>query len=244
MRVAIVTGFVISLAVHVGVLALWWNGNFASTDTIKSEKVVPATLAMFEAMPMPIVEEPAPPRPEVLEKPLPKPEVVEKPKPKPVPKPVKKPRPKPKPKPVVEPVQEAKPEEIHELRVTASVPSAIMPLTTTQLAVTQRPTQANLGLLNSIKAQYKARLKRLIESNKHYPRRAKRMGREGEVMVSFLVLADGTIKQLDIQKASGSSALDKAALDAVKSVSGLLPFPEEIKRHSWKFTVPITYKLM
>lgn len=236
MRLAIVTGFVISLAVHVGGLVLWFKGNLASVDTVKTETVVPVTLAMFESMPAPIVEEPPPPRPEV----------VEKPKPKPVPKPIKKPRPKPKPvpKPVSEPIQDKEPEEIPELVVAATAPIADLQPTTTQLAVARKPTQVNLGLLSSIKAQYKAQLKRLIESNKHYPRRAKRMGREGEVLVSFLVLADGTIKQLDIQNSSGSSALDKAALDAVQSVSGLLPFPEEIKRHSWKFTVPITYKLM
>ncbi|HID80991.1 MAG TPA: energy transducer TonB [Chromatiales bacterium] len=248
MRSAIVTGFVISLAVHAGLLVLWLNGNFTSTDTIKSEKAVPVTLAMFEAMPILVVEEPPPPQPQVVEKPKPKPVQKPKPvkKPKPKPKLKKKPRPEPKPmpKPLIQPVQDAVPEEIQE-SVVASVPSANLPRVNTQVAIADRSAQAaDPALLNSIKAQYKAQLKMLIESNKRYPRRAIRMGREGEVLVSFLVLADGTIKQLDIKNGSGSSVLDKAAMDAVQSVSGLLPIPEAIKRRSWQFTVPITYKLM
>ena len=90
---------------------------------------------------------------------------------------------------------------------------------------------------------YKTRLHQLIAANKRYPRRAKRMGKQGTVRVTFIILANGLIKNIKILASSGNSGLDQAAIKALKRSSGKLPFPKEINKKQWVITVPITYQL-
>lgn len=92
-------------------------------------------------------------------------------------------------------------------------------------------------------ANYKARLQGMIESMKHYPRRAKRRGKQGRVLVTFTLLPNGVIKNIRLAKSSGNSVLDAAAMAAVRKVSGKLPFPHEITRSQWVLSVPIVYSL-
>ena len=92
--------------------------------------------------------------------------------------------------------------------------------------------------------RYKARLQRFIAQQKNYPKRAKRRNEEGTVIVSFLLYANGTIRQIRIKKSSGSRHLDKAALQTIQRVSStLLAFPPEIKRTQWSFSLPLVYRL-
>ena len=91
-------------------------------------------------------------------------------------------------------------------------------------------------------AAYKARLKQLLNANKPYPKRAKRRGKQGRVSVSFIILRNGSIQNIRVVSSSGSSLLDNAALRAVKSISGKLPFPKEIRKSQWIFTVPVIYQ--
>lgn len=92
-------------------------------------------------------------------------------------------------------------------------------------------------------AAYKARLKQLLNANKPYPKRAKRRGKQGRVNVSFTILRNGLIESIRVVRSSGNSSLDNAALRAVKSISGQLPFPKEITKSQWVFTVPVIYQL-
>lgn len=94
-----------------------------------------------------------------------------------------------------------------------------------------------------IEMAYKTRLHQLIGANKRYPKRAKRMGKQGTVRVSFTIVANGLIKNIRIIKSSGNSGLDKAAIKAIKKSSGKLPFSKGINRKQWVITVPITYNL-
>jgi len=91
-------------------------------------------------------------------------------------------------------------------------------------------------------AAYKSRLRQLIESQKKYPRRAKRRGLQGVVKVSFVIMANGTVSQIQIVKSSGSRILDNAAKNTVKKISRRLPFPKEIKKTHWKFSLPLSYR--
>jgi protein TonB len=90
---------------------------------------------------------------------------------------------------------------------------------------------------------YKARLRQLIETNKRYPKRAKRRGEQGTVIVSFVIFSNGQVKNIRISKSSGSSVLDNAAKKAVSKVSGKLPFTTAINKKQWQFTVPVVYRL-
>jgi periplasmic protein TonB len=55
-----------------------------------------------------------------------------------------------------------------------------------------------------------------------YPAQARRNGLGGKVLLSFLLLADGAIRDLTVREGSGSALLDAAALAAVREAS---PFP-------------------
>ncbi|HHB92216.1 MAG TPA: energy transducer TonB [Thioploca sp.] len=90
---------------------------------------------------------------------------------------------------------------------------------------------------------YQRKLNRLIAQKKIYPRKAKRMGQQGVVRMLFTVLANGKIKNIIIEKSSGSSSLDKAAKKLIQRISGLLPFNSLIKRKRWQFHIDIKYQL-
>jgi protein TonB len=49
-----------------------------------------------------------------------------------------------------------------------------------------------------------------------YPPLSRRVGEEGRVMLRVLVTKDGDAERVEIESGSGSSRLDKAALEAVK----------------------------
>jgi periplasmic protein TonB len=55
-----------------------------------------------------------------------------------------------------------------------------------------------------------------------YPPRARRMGWEGNVLLDFLLLAEGEVRDLRVARTSGHSVLDDAALVAVQRAA---PFP-------------------
>ena len=90
---------------------------------------------------------------------------------------------------------------------------------------------------------YRRKLNRLIAQKKTYPRKAKRMGQQGVVRVSFVVLNNGKIRNIKITKSSGSRSLDKAAKKLIQKISGLLPFSKSIKRKQWQFHININYRL-
>jgi protein TonB len=92
-------------------------------------------------------------------------------------------------------------------------------------------------------SQYQQQLRQLIESAKHYPMRARRMGYEGVVNVAFVVLRNGEIRDIHVTTSSGNAILDSAAKKSVDSASGKLPFPQHIQRERWDFTVGIEYRL-
>ena len=62
-----------------------------------------------------------------------------------------------------------------------------------------------------------------IERHKRYPDAAKVRQIEGSVTIYFVITPEGDITSAEIVKTSGNSALDKAALTAVKNAA---PFPK------------------
>ena len=51
--------------------------------------------------------------------------------------------------------------------------------------------------------------------NVKYPERARRLGFEGKVLLSFIVLENGTTKEIKVIKSSGHRLLDESAKEAV-----------------------------
>ena len=55
-----------------------------------------------------------------------------------------------------------------------------------------------------------------------YPATARRMGWEGNVVVAFQLLSDGSVRDVRVVQGSGHAALDRGAIEAVRNAS---PFP-------------------
>lgn len=71
-----------------------------------------------------------------------------------------------------------------------------------------------------------------------YPATARKMGWEGQVMVAFRLLPDGSVRDVDVVQGSGYPALDRGAIDAVRNAS---PFPRSPE--GAKVITPVVYRL-
>ena len=71
-----------------------------------------------------------------------------------------------------------------------------------------------------------------------YPATARRMGWEGKVVVAFHLLPDGSVLDVRVVQGSGHAALDRGAIDAVRSAS---PFPRSPVEA--EVVTPVVYRL-
>lgn len=66
-----------------------------------------------------------------------------------------------------------------------------------------------------------------IETKKRYPEEARHKGLEGRVVIGFIIISDGTVKDTKVVKGSYYPILNDAAIQAVRDAS---PFPIPPKR--------------
>ena len=71
-----------------------------------------------------------------------------------------------------------------------------------------------------------------------YPAMARRMGWEGKVVVAFLLLPDGSVRDIRVVQGSGHPVLDRGAVDAVRNAS---PFPRPSVKA--EIVTPVVYRL-
>jgi protein TonB len=146
-----------------------------------------------------------PPKPEP---PKPVPPKAQK-KPKPAVKPKAKPRkPAPaKPKPLI-----SAPDSASEITVakTAEAPKTPPAASPPPAPARSAPAEAAPLIQPHLNADY------LDNPPPAYPRISRRLGEQGKVLLRAMINADGTVAQLSVQKTSGFSRLDQAALETVK----------------------------
>ena len=75
----------------------------------------------------------------------------------------------------------------------------------------------------SISSNTLGEIRSLIQDSLVYPAIARRMKIEGIVVVSFVLTQDGHVESANILTRSGSSSLDKKALNTVLALSGQYP---------------------
>lgn len=82
-----------------------------------------------------------------------------------------------------------------------------------------------------------------ISNNKEYPYLARRQRRQGVATVSFVLYPDGTIEDTLLVASSHATALDRAALAAVKKIE---PFAaaQDYLEQSKKFQIDIEFELL
>jgi protein TonB len=77
-----------------------------------------------------------------------------------------------------------------------------------------------------------------IQQGIAYPAVARKMGWEGKVVVAFLVLSDGSVRDVRVVQGSGHPALDRGAVEAVRKAA---PFPRPPAEA--EVITPVVYRL-
>jgi protein TonB len=71
-----------------------------------------------------------------------------------------------------------------------------------------------------------------------YPARAKMLGWEGRVVLAFVLLADGAVRGLRVERTSGYALLDEAALSAVKRAAPFSPPGRDVR-----IEIPVNFQM-
>ena len=82
-----------------------------------------------------------------------------------------------------------------------------------------------------------------IADNKKYPYLAKRQRREGVATVAFVLHPSGMIEDMHLINSSQTTALDRAALFAVKGIEPFMPAQDYLKQAE-TFNVDVVFKLL
>ena len=188
-------------------------------------KVIPVTIVTVS-----VPQKPQPPQPKEMPKPIQKPLIKPVVKPIETPKPTQQVIPKPLPKPVEQPI-------VKKQEVVKEQPKVEQKVV--QKTVPQTPTVDTKKVQNA----YLAYVHQSAERLKTYPKNAKRLNQEGEVIVHFVILSDGTITDISLQKSSGFGMLDEAAVKLITTLAKLKPIPKELSMDKYDITLPIDYSL-
>jgi len=95
-----------------------------------------------------------------------------------------------------------------------------------------------------IKNEYLLRLRKKIENNKTYPKRAKRLKQQGRVLISFRISKDGEISNINLKGKSSYQRLNTAAMKLIEEIAKFEPIPKELGKNTWAIEVPINYSLV
>ena len=90
---------------------------------------------------------------------------------------------------------------------------------------------------------YIAELKHNLEKRKKYPVMAKKMGHTGRVTVRFEINRQGEIIHSEILEPSAHASLNDSVQKLLSETKAFKPLPEEIQRTTWKFILPVEFKL-
>jgi protein TonB len=64
----------------------------------------------------------------------------------------------------------------------------------------------------------------------------------GDVVVSFAVASNGSVRSARVSRSSGDAAVDQAALQAVRKAAPFPPIPAGSGRSSWQFDIPLAFR--
>jgi protein TonB len=119
----------------------------------------------------------------------------------------------------------------------ASGPSTVAPPTPS--TVGEKSTVDRAGLM---KAYVKA-LSKAVRKRRAYPRAAKLAGLEGRAVVRIVLNEAGSIVEIALAQSSGHDILDRAALEAARSVGRLPAAPSELQWGTRAIKVPFRFKV-
>ena len=123
-----------------------------------------------------------------------------------------------------------------------SVAIASAPASTTEVPISQ---EVNAAPVHEAKADNRwlaESLWRRVTELKRYPNAARMNGQEGKVILKAVIRSDGYLADVSVQKSSGHSALDAAAIEAVK-LACPLHMKHAIGKPQIVVSLPIVYSL-
>jgi protein TonB len=91
-------------------------------------------------------------------------------------------------------------------------------------------------------AAYFARLRQRIQETLRYPSAARRRGVTGTVHLEIAIEPDGAVGAVSVIKTSAHEILDRAAMDAARSVPRL-PFPDDVRPRGLRVRLPVVFEL-
>jgi TonB family protein len=91
-------------------------------------------------------------------------------------------------------------------------------------------------------AAYLARLRQRIQEVLRYPPAARRRSVTGTVQLEIAIAPDGAISSVSVVASSSHEILDRAALDAARSLSRV-PFPSDVRPRSLRVRLPVVFEL-
>jgi protein TonB len=225
---------VCSMLLHALIAIVIPNFDFSVEPPLKQELTIELVQPKQpEALPQPVTETPAPAEPEPIKE-LPKPiKKIEKPiEPKPVTQPVTNTEPAPEASP---------PPEVIAVAPTAEVkPTFVAPPPPPEPVKATGPSDSDI---DAARAAYRNQVQRELKRNQRYPKVAETRGIEGDVKLEISIDDNGNVTNVAVAESSGNSALDDAAIAAVKR-SNLKQYMQDILRgYIDTITVTVGFKL-
>jgi len=104
-----------------------------------------------------------------------------------------------------------------------------------------RPVSQTSGRKNLV-AKYLSKVRESILRNKFYPRVARRLKQQGEVIVTFAIRWPNTIENIRLIKMTPYALLNESALNSVKGITQLAKMPEKLKTQVLKVEIPLVYR--
>jgi len=86
-------------------------------------------------------------------------------------------------------------------------------------------------------------IKRAMERNKIYPSKAKALGQEGVVVVSFVIQGNGRLTNTRVTMECLYGRLNEAAYKIPIRIGTFEPIPRILNKKQWAIEVPITYEI-
>jgi periplasmic protein TonB len=90
---------------------------------------------------------------------------------------------------------------------------------------------------------YLDRLRRWLARYRHYPEAAKKAQEQGQLVVSFTILRNGTVIDPHIERSSGFPLLDEAALKMLHDASPVPPLPETYRAQRLDVGLPVNFSI-
>lgn len=94
---------------------------------------------------------------------------------------------------------------------------------------------------NDLSIRYRGLIRELVNSKKHYPRKARSLNQEGVVIAKIKLNKAGKLLKAEIVSNSPFEILDQATLEAINNVDQFPAIPNELGLDEVTFNIPFEY---